>query len=146
MLRRLGRVGCSTAGVAKTVALVAILAHLTAMIGLPLRDTLVAATDFGIRAWCWAWKPPANPTQAKSSSRRRQLRLYTYSIGQGALYAAGADSVFSPRIERNIQERRDLVDLERTVLDPAVTLHAIRSDQIGYTPLLAIISVNYGLL
>jgi hypothetical protein len=57
--------------------------------------------------------------------------LYSASVGQGALYAAGADSVYlTPGSERNIQGAPDLADLDKTVLDPAVTLHALRNREV----------------
>jgi 4-amino-4-deoxy-L-arabinose transferase-like glycosyltransferase len=57
--------------------------------------------------------------------------LYTDSIGQGALYAANADFVYlTPGSEQNLQAAPDLVDLQKTVLDPAVALHALEAGQV----------------
>jgi hypothetical protein len=57
--------------------------------------------------------------------------LYSDSIGQGALYATSEDSVYlTPGSEATIQSAPDLGDLDRAVPDPAVALHAIRSDQV----------------
>ena len=57
--------------------------------------------------------------------------LYTDSVGQGALYAAGIDAVYlTPGSELKIEPGPDLADLDRTILTPAATLHAIRKDQV----------------
>ena len=57
--------------------------------------------------------------------------LYTDSVGQGALYAAGIDAVYlTPGSELKIHPGPDLADLDRTILDPAATFHAIHKDQI----------------
>jgi hypothetical protein len=52
-------------------------------------------------------------------------------VGQGALAPIGIDDVYlTPGSEVNIQTAPDLLDIQSTVLDPAVAMHAIVNDQI----------------
>jgi hypothetical protein len=58
-------------------------------------------------------------------------KLYEDSIGQGAFYALHEDAVYlTPGSEQHLQSGVDLVDLEKTIPDPAAVFHALQSHEI----------------
>lgn len=55
--------------------------------------------------------------------------LYQDSIGQGAFYALAEDAVYlTPGSEQNLRGGVDLVNLEKTIPDPAATFHALQGN------------------
>jgi hypothetical protein len=58
-------------------------------------------------------------------------QLFEDSIGQGAFYPLHIDDVYlAPEAALTLRQKPDLANLDRLILDPAATFHAITSDRI----------------
>jgi hypothetical protein len=57
--------------------------------------------------------------------------MYGDSVGQGAFVPLGLDNVFlTPETASSLRDDPDVADPETLVLDPSVTLHAIKNDEV----------------